>query len=79
MKQRLELLAGQLLRWNLARSVPMTYMSVWNPGRALASLQPLDELGPVTNRLWGRLLWRNRSRGTVEDGPFTQVGPDALL
>ncbi len=57
----------------------MTYMSVGNPGRALAPFQPLDELGAVRDSLRDELRRRDRAGRAVEDGTFAQVGPDALL
>jgi len=54
-------------------------MSVGDPGRALAPLQPLDELSAVRDSLGDELLRRDWAGRAVEDGAFAQVGPDALL
>ena len=80
MEQRLELRLhlGQLMCQAQISSI-LTYMSVGNPGRALAPLQPLDELSTVRDSLGDELLRRDWAGRAVEDGAFAQVGPDALL
>ncbi len=80
MEQRLELRLhlGQL-RCQTQKPSIMTYMSVGNPGRALAPLQPLNELGTVRDSLRDELRRRDRAGRAVEYRAFAQVGPDALL
>jgi hypothetical protein len=55
------------------------YVTIGDPGRALASLQPLDELSSIRHSMRDGLRrcgWPGRA---VRDRAFTQLGPDAFV
>ena len=54
-------------------------MAVGNPSGALATLQPLDELGPVGNGMRDSVRRGDRPGRAVRDRPFTELSPNALL
>jgi hypothetical protein len=54
-------------------------MTIRDPRGAFASLQPLDELGPVRDGTRDGLLRRGWVGRAVGERTLAQLGPDALL
>lgn len=56
-----------------------TYMTVRNPSRTLASLEPLNELRPIRDCMGDGILRCSWSARALWDRPFAKFSPNAFL